>query len=234
MQGIYYDQLLHQVREKALACGRSPQEVTLIAVSKTYPPESLVNVYQKGCRDFGESRVQEALEKIPILPEDCKWHLIGSLQSNKVNKAVTSFHLIHSVDTPQLAEKISKVSQAKGLITSILLQVNTSGEGSKHGLSSDEWESTLDVVNQLSNIKIEGLMTMAPLTENQMMIRSCFRQLYELRESWRNRMKVPAYFRHLSMGMSHDYLIAIEEGATLLRVGSAIFGEHSRFLRSNF
>ena len=218
-----YVQVRQSIKERALACGRDPQEITLIAVSKNYPVEAMSSVYQEGCREFGESRVQDALQKISQLPQDCHWHLIGSLQSNKVGKAITSFHLIHSVDTPQLAQAISRASEAKGIVPSILLQVNTSGEATKHGLSAEEWERQLDFVNQLTHIKVEGLMTMAPLTDDQEIIRSCFRQLYQLRERWQRCMRDSTHFRHLSMGMSHDYLIAIEEGATLLRVGSAIF-----------
>lgn len=221
----HYCQIEQQVREKALACGRQPQEITLVAVSKTYPVESIHSVYQEGGRVFGESRVQEALQKISLLPLDCQWHLIGTLQSNKVSKAVSSFQLIHSVDHFQLAQKISHASQEKGIITSILLQVNTSGEATKHGLPGEEWEKLVESINQLSYLRVEGLMTMAPYTEDEGIIRSCFRKLYQLREKWRNQMKDPASFCHLSMGMSHDYLIAIEEGATLLRIGSAIFGE---------
>jgi pyridoxal phosphate enzyme (YggS family) len=220
-----YAQVAQEVREKALACGRKEEDVTLIAVSKTYPVESLHSVYQERCRDFGESRVQEAVEKIPELPSDCRWHLIGSLQSNKVGKAISAFHLIHSVDTPQLAQKISHASEMKGITTSILLQVNTSDEATKHGLSAEEWERSLEIVNQLPNIKVKGLMTMAPFIEDQQFIRLCFRKLYQLREAWRGKMREPFLFQHLSMGMSHDYLIAIEEGATLLRIGTAIFGD---------
>jgi len=218
-----YCQVARNVREKALACGREPQEITLIAVSKSRPIESILSVYQEGGREFGESRVQEATDKIPYLPKDCSWHLIGTLQSNKVLKAVSTFSLIHSVDTPLLAQKISQNSQARGVVTSILLQVNTSGEITKHGLSPEEWERSLEEINHLSHLKVEGLMTMAPYTEDQKLIRSCFRKLYQLRESWKRRLKDPASLHHLSMGMSNDYLIAIEEGATLLRIGSAIF-----------
>lgn len=220
----HYHQIVQSIREKALACGRNPQEVSLIAVSKTCSIESIQSVYQEGGREFGESRIQEALEKIPFLPHNCKWHFMGNLQSKKVGKAILAFHLIHSVDTPLLAQKISSASQAKGMTTSILLQVNTSGEKTKQGLSAEDWEHSLEEVNQLSNLKIEGLMTMAPYVEDPQIIRSCFRKLYQLRETWRQRMKDPQAFYHLSMGMSHDYLIAIEEGATLVRIGSAIFG----------
>jgi len=218
-----YIQVMQNIRERALACGRPIEEITLIAVSKGCPVNAVRSVYQQGCRTFGESRIQAALEKIPELPKDCSWHLIGSLQTNKVGKAISTFQLIHSVDSLQLAQKISQVSQDKGITTSILLQVNTSGEGTKHGLSSQQWERTLDEINLLSNIKIEGLMTIARLTEDREVIRTCFRQLYQLREAWRPQMKEPRLFQQLSMGMSHDYLIAIEEGATLLRIGAAIF-----------
>jgi PLP dependent protein len=221
---IHYHQVVQNIREKAVACGRDSSEIILVAVSKTYPCESLQSVYQEGGRDFGESRVQEALEKISYLPQDCRWHLIGTLQNNKVPKVVSLFYLIHSIDTPQLAQRVSQASQMKGVTTSILLQVNTSGEKSKHGFSAEEWERSLESINQLSHLKIEGLMTMAPYTDDQRVIRSCFRKLHQLRETWSNQMKDPSAFHHLSMGMSNDYLIAIEEGATLLRVGSAIFG----------
>lgn len=224
--GGHYSRVAQEVREKALACGRQPQEMTLIAVSKTHPLASIQSVYQEGERDFGESRVQEALEKIPCLPKDCRWHLIGTLQSNKILKAISAFYLIHSIDTPLLAQKVSQASQAKDVTTSILLQVNTSGEKSKHGLSAEEWKRSFDMINRLSHLRIEGLMTMAPYTEDQQVIRTCFRKLYQLRENWRPQMRDPKIFHHLSMGMSNDYLIAIEEGATLLRVGSAIFGPH--------
>jgi pyridoxal phosphate enzyme (YggS family) len=222
---VRYHYVVQSIKEKAVACGRRSQEILLIAVSKTASVESIQSIYQAGCREFGESRVQEALEKIPCLPHDCQWHLVGSLQSNKVGKAISAFHLIHSVNTPLLAQKISQASQTQGITTSILLQVNTSGEKSKQGLSAEEWQHSLEAINQLSHLKIEGLMTMAPYTEDQRVIRSCFRQLYQLREAWRGQMKDPLLFQHLSMGMSHDYLIAIEEGATLLRIGTAIFGD---------
>lgn len=218
-----YHQIEQKVREKTLACGRQPQDVALITVSKLQTVESIQAVYREGGRQFGESRVQEALQKIPELPADCRWHLIGTLQSNKVAKAISQFDLIHSVDTPVLAQQLSDASQARGVMTSILLQVNISGETTKHGLSAEEWEKALDAVSQLSHVRIEGLMTMAPYTEDTKKIRDCFRQLYQLREKWRTNMKEPAIFQHLSMGMSHDYLIAIEEGATLLRIGTAIF-----------
>lgn len=218
-----YLEIREAVIEKTVSCGRKPEDVTLIAVSKGVSFPFMRIAYQEGCRDFGESRIQEACEKIGDLSSDCRWHLIGSLQRNKVAKAIPLFHLIHSVDALQLAEKISSVSALKNVVTSILLQVNTSGEMTKHGLFPNEWEKIFDQLNELPNIQIQGLMTIAPLTYDQQVIRSCFRTLYQLRESWRSKMKEPFLFQHLSMGMSHDYSIAIEEGATLLRIGSAIF-----------
>ncbi len=223
----HYHQIQKIIQEKALACGRHPEEITLLVVSKTYPVECLQAIYREGARLFGESRVQEGLSKMPLMPSDCQWHLIGSLQSNKIAKAISYFHLIHSVDTPLLAQKISQASQAKGTTTSILLQVKTSAEKTKHGLNKNDWRLALDKVIQLPHIRIEGLMTMAPYTEDQQVIRSCFQQLFQCRKEWQELMKDPEAFRHLSMGMSHDYLIAIEEGATLLRIGTAIFGSRS-------
>ena len=225
-----YHQVLQKIREKALACGRQPEEITLVATSKNYPLENLASIYQEGCRQFGESRVQEAISKISQLPSDCCWHLIGTLQSNKISKVISSFHLIHSVDTPLLAQKISQASQNQGITTSILLQVNTSGEKNKHGLSGKEWEDALAFVDQLPCLRIEGLMTMAPYTEDSLVVRSCFQQLYQWRDKWQKKIKTPEIFQHLSMGMSHDYLIAIEEGATLLRIGTAIFHTQSKLL----
>lgn len=218
-----YQTVMANIQAKAVECGRSADEITVIAVSKNYPLATMQSAYQEGARDFGESRMQEALTKIPQMPQDCRWHLIGTLQSNKVTKAVGVFHLIHSVDTLELAQKISEASEERGVVTSILLQVNTSGEAAKHGLSQEEWRRALPEVNQLNFIKCEGLMTIAPLTEDQGKIRKCFRTLRELRNDWRSRMRDPESFRHLSMGMSYDYLTAIEEGATLVRIGTAIF-----------
>lgn len=224
MSNSRYLIVLEQLHEKAVQCGRDPEEIMLIAVSKNRPVELLWQAYQDGCRHFGESRVQEALPKLPCLPADCLWHFIGTLQSNKAGKVIPEFCLIHSVDTLDLAKKISHISSTKSCTTPILLQVNTSLESSKHGLQASEWEKVLDEINELDHIRVEGLMTMAPLTEDQAAIRHCFRSLFQLREKWRRRMKDGARFHHLSMGMSHDFLIAIEEGATLVRIGAAIFG----------
>ncbi len=218
-----YLKTVQDVKEKAHICGRQPDEITIIAVSKGCTLDTLLPAYQEGARNFGESRVQESLTKMVHMPADCNWHMIGTLQKNKVSTAVSRFNLIHSVDSLELAKKISETSRFKSKITSILLQVNTSGEKTKHGLSETEWERHLDQLNELSNMHIKGLMTIAPLIGDEKVIRNCFKKLYHLREKWKGFLREPELFVHLSMGMSHDYPIAIEEGATLLRIGSAIF-----------
>lgn len=188
-----------------------PAAVKLIVVTKNIPVESIQSVYELGCRDFGENRVQEALPKIEEMADDIRWHFIGTLQKNKVKKVVGRFDLIHSVDSFELAQEISK----QGIDTKILLQVNTSGEESKQGFSPGEIEKKLPLIQKLPFVQVQGLMTMAPLTENVAEIRSCFRSLRELRDRHG--------LQELSMGMSHDYMMAIEEGATMVRIGSAIF-----------
>ena len=218
-----YFSVLEKVEQKILLVGRSLEEVKVVAVSKFQTLEAIRELYQLGCQNFGESRVQEGLPKIIQLMYQPNWHFIGTLQTNKVAKVVKYFDLVHSVDSIQLAKKISEVSLEQEKITPILLQVNISLESTKHGLTENEWEKHFDELHEMQGLEVQGLMTMAPLTTNEKMIRMCFRRLYELRIKWRNFMKNPAVFHQLSMGMSNDYLIAIEEGATLLRIGSAIF-----------
>lgn len=184
--------------------------VKIVAVSKGCSLEQILALYEVGCRDFGESRVQEALLKIEKAPKDIRWHFIGKLQKNKVRKVIGKFFLIHSVDSFDLAEKISQVSQEMNVVTSILFEVNTSGEPSKSGFKPEE----VRLIN-LSGISLKGLMTMAPLTDNIHIIRKTFSDLRLLRDK--------LGLKELSMGMSSDYWIAIEEGATMLRLGSCIF-----------
>jgi len=210
-----YRSLLKEIADAAIQSGRDPGEIQLVVVSKTVESGDIQEVYDVGCRDFGENRVQEALSKQAELPEDIRWHLIGSLQLNKVRKIIGQFDLIHSVDSLKLAEKISEVSEEMGLISRILLQVNTSREESKHGFSEDEVMRVSPAIMELKGVEVEGLMTMAPFVEDRSVIRSCFVKLREIRDELR--------LRHLSMGMTHDWREAVEEGATILRVGSAIF-----------
>jgi hypothetical protein len=182
-------------------------EATLVVVTKNHSIDEIMQVYNEGCRDFGENRLQEALPKIEALPKDIRWHFIGSLQRNKVNKVVENFSFIHSIDSLPLAEKIA----ATGKKIPCFLEVNTSGETSKHGFTIEECEK----LPKMEGIEIVGLMTMAPLTDDKRVIRSCFSKLRLLKEK--------LGLKFLSMGMSHDWRIALEEGATHLRIGSAIF-----------
>ena len=156
-------------------------------------------------------------------PLDCIWHLIGTLQRNKVRKALAHFALIHSVDTPQLAQTLSLAAQEMQLTCSILLQVNCSGETSKHGLSPEQWLSGFDMVTSLPHLQIKGLMTMAPLSEDHALIRHCFSTLRHFRNTLSSLSGNKHQIKELSMGMSHDFQLAIEEGATLLRIGTALW-----------
>lgn len=213
-----YAKILEHVGAIAKQCGRDPNEITLIAISKTHSKEAIESVYQGGGRHFGESRLQEALPKIESCPKDITWHMVGPLQRNKVAKAVAAFDLIHSVADLSLAKKISEANTP----TDILLQVNTSGELSKQGLGEQQWLEVFPELLTLPNLSIQGLMTIAPLTEDTSEIRSTFSKLRLFKEKLTQTYNLP--LKHLSMGMTNDYPIAIEEGATLLRIGSAIFG----------
>ncbi len=226
--GDSYRKINGHIAQLAKECGRDPDEVTLIAVTKSFPLEHVLPAYDIGCREFGENKVQEALKKIQKAPEDINWHLIGTLQKNKVNKVVGKFSLIHSVDSLELAEKIDVCSEEAGVETKILLQVNTSGEDTKHGLTVRQWRNRFERILSLKNISVEGLMTIAPFTSDSEIVRGCFRKLRNFRDELQDTYGDRANVHHLSMGMTNDYPIAIEEGATILRIGSAIFGERYR------
>ena len=203
--------------------GREPGSVELLAVSKTFPASDVAVAYEAGQRLFGENRLQEAMEKMPALPQDCAWHLIGPLQRNKVRKALEQgFALIEAVDSLRLAETISRVAGELGKTARVLLEVNIDGEESKHGFSPEllllEWAALV----ALPHVEIRGLMCIPAPVETPEGARPAFAALRRLAESLRERGPLP--LPELSMGMSHDYEVAIEEGATLVRVGSAIFG----------
>ena len=221
-------QIQKEIEDIAQKCGRDPAEITLVAVTKGHPLEHVLPAYEAGCRDFGENRIQEALSKIPHSPQDLQWHLIGTLQKNKVRKIIGKFVLIHSVDSIDLAKKISECSQEGDVVTSVLLQANTSGEKAKHGLRPEEWKNNFEEVLQLPGISVKGLMTMAPFVSDESIVRRCFANLRELREDLQKIAGGEIILPHLSMGMTHDYSLAIEEGATILRIGTAIFGERKR------
>lgn len=218
-----YGYVLNEVAKAAALCGRDPAAIKLVAVTKGHTWDEAAPIYAEGCRDFGESRQAEALDKQRQAPDDISWHFIGTLQRNKVRKVVGRFSLIHSVDTVELAEKISTVSAEVGCITPILLQVNSSGEPTKHGLSAELWHRSLETLLALPAITLQGVMAIAPFTEDFSRIRHCFSSARRLRDALAIQAADPALFTELSMGMSHDYRIAIAEGATLLRIGSALF-----------
>lgn len=217
-----YTALLKDIKDKAVNCGRDPQEISLVVASKNHAWSEVQPLYESGQRLFGESRLQELTVKAAAAPQDVEWHFIGPLQKNKVHKTIVRCVLIHSVDSIELARKISHCSSDHAMTTRILLQVNTSGESTKHGMNIEECSAACDEILNFPSLSVEGLMTMAPLTEDESIIRSCFADLRELRETFKQRYG-NATFPHLSMGMSHDYPIAISEGATLLRIGTALF-----------
>jgi pyridoxal phosphate enzyme (YggS family) len=216
-----YDRLRSEVAHAAEMSGRDPNDVQIVAVTKGVAWKDVLPLYQLGHRDFGENRVAEALAKQAEAPPDCLWHFIGTLQMNKVRKVVGKFTLIHSVDSVALAQKLSEVSVEMGVVTSILLQVNISGETTKHGLSAEQWKTAFDEVLALPGLKIKGLMTMAPAEGDEQVVRNCFKGLRLLRDELREKCPMD----QLSMGMSGDFRLAIEEGATMIRVGSALFNQ---------
>lgn len=212
----------NEIAKAALACGRDPSSIKLVAVSKGKTVEQIEALYNEGYRDFGESRVQEVETKRAVLPQDIAWHLIGTLQIKKVPKVVGRYALIHSVDSLDLAKKLSQVSLERGLVTDVLLQVNASGEPTKHGFSLIECQEAFAELLTFSGIRMHGLMTMAPLTEDHKAIQACFSATSHLCTKLRQQYAVPS-FCELSMGMSQDFELAIQSGATLLRIGTRLF-----------
>jgi pyridoxal phosphate enzyme (YggS family) len=204
-----------------------PKQVTLVAVSKTKPVETLLEAYKAGQRHFGENKVQEMNEKQEVLPADIHWHLIGHLQSNKVKFIAPYVHLIHSVDSLKLLQEINKQAKKNQRIIDCLLQFHIAEEETKFGLSLQEAEALISsqAYAELNNVRIVGIMGMATFTEDQQQIRKEFRQLKQYFEQIKkNYFASFPYFKEISMGMSSDYAIAIEEGSTLIRVGCSIFG----------
>lgn len=204
--------------------GRKRSEVTLIAVSKTKPIELLQEAYDAGCRDFGENKVQEFLDKYERMPRDIRWHMIGHLQRNKVKYIVDKVFLIHSVDSLRLAEEISKEALKKNVTANILVEVNVAGEETKFGTACDEVRQLVGDIAKLPNICIKGLMTIAPFVENGEKNRQYFRNLKKILVDITQENIDNVSMETLSMGMSGDYPVAVSEGATCVRVGTAIFG----------
>ena len=204
--------------------GRKREEITLIAVSKTKPIEDLKEAYDLGVRIFGENKVQELTEKYEALPEDIQWHMIGHLQTNKVKYIVDKAALIHSVDSLKLAETIEKEAAKKDCIANILIEVNVAQEETKFGVHSDEVIPLIEKIALLPHVRIQGLMTIAPFVENSEENRTIFRSLQKLSVDIMQKNIDNVNVSILSMGMTNDYEVAIEEGATMVRVGTGIFG----------
>lgn len=207
--------------------GRSRDEVTLIAVSKTKPVEMLQEIYDENIRDFGENKVQELCSKMGQLPSDIRWHMIGHLQRNKVKYIVGKVELIHSVDTYRLAEEINIQAKKQNVIVPILVEVNIAHEESKFGISAEDAILLVEEISKLENIRIKGLMTIAPYVENPEDNRLYFRKIKQLSVDITNKNIDNVFMEILSMGMTGDYMVAIEEGATMVRVGTRIFGERN-------
>lgn len=205
-------------------CGRSPSDVTLIAVSKTQPIERIELAHQLGMDHFGENKPQEIRDKSKVLPSDLHWHMIGNLQANKIKYVVETCELIHSVDSLILASKINEEAIRRNHTVNILLQVNVSSENSKNGFEVDELYSSLEDLSKLKNVQIKGLMTIAPFVENPEDNRIHFRKLHEVFIDIKGKNIDNITMSALSMGMTGDYQVAIEEGATYVRVGTGIFG----------
>jgi pyridoxal phosphate enzyme (YggS family) len=217
---------LAEVRERikraAERAGRDPGAIELVAVTKNADPASIREAYEAGQRKFGENRVQDLTGKREALPSDIEWHLIGHLQTNKVKEVVGRVRCIHSVDSVRLAEKIAMRAEEESKTISILVQVNTSGESAKHGVPPASAGELIEFAAALPHLRLEGLMTIGPLSGDEAAVRESFRKLARLREEWIGRGV--SGLKYLSMGMTQDFEIAVEEGANLLRIGTAIFG----------
>jgi len=215
-----------QIAQAATKAGRAVEEIDLVAISKTHDAERVREAINAGQGLFGESRVQEARIKIPELPSNIRWHFVGHLQKNKIRHALPLFEMVHSVDSLALAQDINRIAEEEGLHPRVLLEVNVGGEGSKFGFKPETARAEMETLLALNRLSIAGLMAIPPLAQEAEASRKYFIKLRELRDSLEKEfeLKLP----HLSMGMTNDFVIAVEEGATLVRVGTAIFGERSR------
>src|SRR2546430_10296060 len=220
------ERVREQIAQAAGKVGRAVDDIELVAISKTHDAAKVREAIEAGQTLFGESRVQEARVKIPELPSNLRWHFVGHLQKNKVRHALPLFELIHSVDSLGLAQDINRIAEEDGMHPRVLLEVNVAGEGSKFGFQPDKLRAEMESLLALPRLSIEGLMTIPPLAEQAEASRKYFVDLRKLRDRLETefQMKLP----HLSMGMTNDFAVAVEEGATLVRVGTAIFGERRR------
>lgn len=221
---------LERVREEitkaAARVDRAVHEIELVAITKTHPAEKVREAVEAGQILFGESRVQEARAKIPALPSNLRWHFVGHLQKNKIRHALPLFELFHGVDSLGLAQEMNRIAAEEGMHVRALLEINLAGEGSKFGFKPEVVRADMESLLALPRLSVEGLMCIPPLAEEAEASRKFFVQLRELRNSLEEEFDVK--LPHLSMGMTNDFPIAVEEGATLVRVGTAIFGERTR------
>jgi PLP dependent protein len=215
-----------RIAQAANKSGRRIDDIELVAISKTHDADRVREAVEAGQTLFGESRIQEARAKIPELPSNLRWHFVGHLQKNKIRHALPFFELFHGVDSLELAREMDRIAGETGARPRILLQVNVAGEGSKFGFRPDQLRQEMEPLLALPRLSIEGLMIIPPLAEEAEASRKFFVELRELRDGLEkdHDLKLP----HLSMGMTNDYAVAVEEGATLVRVGTAIFGERRR------
>lgn len=215
-------EISRRIEQAALRTGRNPADIKLIAVSKTVDADTAVKAFNLGIRDFGENRVQQFNEKKVKLPE-ARWHFIGHLQTNKIKDVIGKAYLIHSLDRWKLAEELNKLGVSMETEVPVLLQVNVSGEEQKYGLKPDDAANFLESIGQLKMIKIKGLMTMAPLGADKEEARSVFRELQAIKLKMIKNKNHNCDLKYLSMGMSQDFEVAVEEGANMVRIGSALF-----------
>ena len=215
-----------KIKKAAFKVNRNPQEIKLVAVTKTTTIEQIKEAISAGVKIIGENKVQEAKEKYQILTTDIEWHLVGHLQTNKVKYAIEIFDLIHSVDSIKLAKEIDRRSLQFGMMTNVLIEVNVSGEETKYGIKPEEVEPFLKEISEFSRIKVRGLMTIAPIVEDKEEVRPYFRKLRELFEKIKIKNIKNIRMNYLSMGMTEDFEVAIEEGANMVRIGRGIFGFH--------
>lgn len=218
-----YESVRRQVADAADVSGRDASDVTIVVVTKTVGLDDIGLALSAGARDFGENRVQEFLGKFGLFP-DVRWHFIGSLQTNKVKDVVGRAFLIHSIDSLHLLKEVDRRASEQGIVQSVLLQVNVSGEASKHGFAPHDLHEALVDAARFDNVLVRGLMTMAPIAARPDDIRWVFRRLREIRDDLRESAPDGVELDELSMGMSGDFRTAVEEGATIVRVGGAIFG----------
>ncbi len=215
-----------KIKKVALKVSRNPKGIKLVAVTKTATIEQIKEAISAGVKIIGENKVQEAKEKYQILTANIEWHLVGHLQTNKVKYAIEIFDLIHSVDSIRLAKEIDRRSLQFGMITNVLVEVNVSGEETKYGIKPEEAEPFLKEISEFSRIRVRGLMTIAPITEDKEEVRPYFRKLRKLSKEIKRKNIKNVKMDYLSMGMTEDFEVAIEEGANMVRIGRGIFGFH--------